>query len=234
MKKTQIVYENDEILVINKDAGVSVQGGAGIAHPLDEELSKQMGYKIHLVHRLDKETSGLMVVAKTPAAAGKWISLIAGKKVKKEYTAISFGKPSVGGKKIDKGTLTDKVTKAGKEMSAVTNFQVEKNGIVTVSTVNQETGETVTADLELSQLHLTLGTGRMHQIRIHLAKAGAPIAGDDKHGNFKLNKIIRKVGGKTLCLASTRLTIPGDGENKSLVFEAELPEHMKKVMALLT
>ena len=66
MKTTEIIYENEEIIVINKAAGVSVQGGAGIAHPLDEELSKQMGDKIYLVHRLDKKTSGLMVVAKTP------------------------------------------------------------------------------------------------------------------------------------------------------------------------
>ena len=61
---------------INKSAGISVQGGKGITHPLDLELSMQLGYKIFLVHRLDKETAGLMIVAKSPKAAAKWINLI--------------------------------------------------------------------------------------------------------------------------------------------------------------
>lgn len=91
MKNIQIVYENEEILLINKEAGMSVQGGAGIAHPLDEELSKQLGYKVFLVHRLDKETSGLMVVAKSAAAANKWIGLIAGRQVKKNIRLYVLG-----------------------------------------------------------------------------------------------------------------------------------------------
>ena len=210
MKTTEIIYENEEIIVINKAAGVSVQGGAGIAHPLDEELSKQMGYKIYLVHRLDKETSGLMIVAKTPQAASKWIRMIGGKLVKKEYTAVCFGVPSVKGKVSIQGTLTDSVKKAGRELSAVTNFKVEKQGKT------------------MSVLHLTLGTGRMHQIRIHLAKAGAPIVQDDKHGNFKMNKIIRKAGIKTLCLAATKLSVPLNG--KTAVFEIPFPEHIKKAV----
>ena len=64
MKTFSIIFENEEILLVNKEGGVSVQGGAGIAHPLDAELSIQLGYKIFLVHRLDKETSGILVVAK--------------------------------------------------------------------------------------------------------------------------------------------------------------------------
>lgn len=227
MKQTEILFENEEILVINKDAGVSVQGGAGIAHPLDEELSKQLGYKVYLVHRLDKETSGLMVVAKSSVAAGKWISLIAGKQVKKEYEAVCIGFPMLKGKKVNEGTLTDNVVKAGREMSAVTMFKVKKSGIVKIPSEQPENDK----DVELSLLHLTLGTGRMHQIRIHLAKAGAPIAADDKHGNFKMNKVIRKRGIKTLCLCSVKLSIPVGGKVK--VFEIPLPEHIQKAVELI-
>ena len=61
MKDFPVIFENDEILVVNKPCGTAVQGGKGIAHPLDDELSARLGYRIHLVHRLDKETSGLLI-----------------------------------------------------------------------------------------------------------------------------------------------------------------------------
>ncbi|WP_149554949.1 RluA family pseudouridine synthase [Treponema pectinovorum] len=222
MKKTQIVYENQEILVINKEAGISVQGGEKIAHPLDEELSKQLGYKVFLVHRLDKETSGLMIVAKSSESASKWISLISSKKVKKEYTAICFFEPVIDGKKSSEGKITDSIEKSGKTLTAQTNFKLFASKEISLDDES----------VKISALHLTLGSGRMHQIRIHLAKAGCPIVQDDKHGNFKLNKKVRALGIKKLCLASTKLTIPNEKEN--LVFEIELPEHMKTALALLT
>ncbi|MBR1615508.1 MAG: RluA family pseudouridine synthase, partial [Treponema sp.] len=124
-EKIPIEYEDDEILVINKPAGLAVQGGEGVAHPMDEELPKQLGYKIHLVHRLDKETCGLMVVAKNPEAASKWIKLIEGKLVAKEYTAICFGAPKINGKFQKSGRIQSNVTKGERELPAETNFQVE-------------------------------------------------------------------------------------------------------------
>ena len=177
MKTFSIIFENDEILLVNKEAGVSVQGGSGIAHPLDEELSIQLGYKIFLVHRLDKETSGILVVAKNAQAAAKWTNLISGGKVKKEYVAVCFGIPIVNGKKCYSGVLEGTVEAHGRTQNAKTFFKVE-------SVWNVKLPETK-EDLELSFLKLALGTGRMHQIRIQLAKASCPIAGDDKHGDFK-------------------------------------------------
>lgn len=218
MNKTEIVFENDEIFVINKSAGVSVQGGEGVSHPLDEEFSKQVGFKVFLVHRLDKETSGLMIVAKNAAAAAKWIPLIAGKSVTKEYHALCFGKPSVNGKTCKKGTLTDSVTKSGRELSAVTHFEVAETKTAEITRSDGKKDE-----IELSLVHLTLGTGRTHQIRIHLAKAGSPVVGDDRHGDFRLNKAARKIGLKKLCLCATRLTLPLGGEKR--VFEIPLPPH---------
>lgn len=225
MNLIPVIYENNEILVINKSAGMSVQGGEKIAHPLDEELSKQVGYKIFLVHRLDRDTSGLMVVAKSSAAANKWISLIAGKQVKKEYKAICIGSPK-GGRS---GRITDSVEKAGVEKAAVTDYQVEKTFFAKEKAAEGQDCVQNPEKMELSLLHLKLGTGRMHQIRIHLAKAGCPIAGDDKHGNFKQNKLLRKWAGvKTLMLASVKLSLPLEG--KTEVFEIELPPHMQKLL----
>ncbi len=233
MKNVEIIYENEEILLINKEAGISVQGGAGIAHPLDEELSKQLGYKIFLVHRLDKETSGLMIVAKSPQSANKWISLIAGKQVKKEYTAVCFGLPQINGKTAMSGTLRDTVTKSGREMSAVTNFNVIAFKEVDLPETADQTLQNDLSDekIVLSLVHLTLGTGRMHQIRIHLAKAVAPIVQDDKHGNFKLNKKVRRLGLKKLCLASTKITIPLNG--KPVSFTIDEPEHIQNAMRFI-
>ena len=91
MKEIPIIYENNEILIVNKRAGLAVQGGEGVKNPLDSLLSEQLGAKVYPVHRLDKETSGLLVVAKTSAAAHLWTGIIASGQVKKEYQALCFG-----------------------------------------------------------------------------------------------------------------------------------------------
>ena len=233
MVKIPVIFENDEIFVINKPAGLAVQGGEGIAHPLDEEFSKQVGFKVHLVHRLDKETCGLMVVAKNPAAASKWIDLIASKQVHKEYTAICFGEPIIEGKKQKSGTIRGSVTKkSGKnirEQSAVTKFFVEetKSFKIPVSSENSSEKESQLQTLTFSKINLKLGTGRMHQIRIHLASVGSPICGDDKHGAFKLNKIAKKhFKIKNLLLCSKKLSIPTK-DGKSRTFEIDLPDYFE-------
>ena len=178
MTQIPVIFENDEIFVINKPAGVAVQGGEGIAHPLDEEFSKQVGFKVYLVHRLDKETSGLMVVAKNPKAASKWIELIASKQVQKEYTAVCFGEPLINGKKQKTGTISGRVVKKNgrneREQAAVTNFTVEEVHTVEIplSSENPEEGAEKLFPITFSKIHLKLGTGRMHQIRIHLASVG--------------------------------------------------------------
>lgn len=199
MNLIPIIYENSEIIIINKPQGVAVQGGPNIAHPLDKELPLQLGFPIYLVHRLDQETSGLMVVAKTPQAANKWTKLIGEKSVKKEYDALCIGVPEK-----TKGQFKSSINDHGIEKSALTFYEVKKSYPLDGYT--------------LSHIHLVIATGRMHQIRIHLAKAGFPIAGDDKHGNFKINKALKKLCGiKRLQLVSSVLTVPVDG--KEMTFE---------------
>ena len=214
MNSIPVLYEDEEIYVINKPAGLSVQGGQGVTHSLDNDFAEQVGFKVFLVHRLDKDTSGLMIVAKTPFAAAKWTKLISSKIVKKEYIAICAGKM-----KQKKGVITENVTQHGSEKSAVTYYNVEEEKQVQTEIEGFE-------NITLSVIRLKLETGRMHQIRIHLAKNGCPIAGDDQHGNFKLNKALKKsLKIKSLLLASVRLTLPLNG--KEQVFEIELPPHMK-------
>lgn len=236
MKEIPIIYENNEILIVNKRAGLAVQGGEGVKNPLDSLLSEQLGAKVYPVHRLDKETSGLLVVAKTSAAAHLWTGTIASGQVKKEYQALCFGlvqgleSNSALGKT---GRLTQRVQVAGAGKTAETFYQVA--GIFPAAEIAAMAEQV--ADLGnnplFSLLNLTLGTGRTHQIRIHLAQSGCPILADDKHGNFKVNKLIKKaVGIRTLQLAATRLTIPLEG--RATTFQIPLPPHMEEALAVLS
>ena len=222
MTPISILFENNELLLVNKASGISVQGGAGISHPLDKELAAQLGYPVYLVHRLDKDTAGLLLVAKSSAAAAKWSELISSHSVKKEYSAICLGEISVNGKKQKEGTLISTVEAHGRRQTAELHYVIEK----TVRVPLDEADEAHYVCLSL--LRLTLGTGRMHQIRIQLSQAGAPIAADDQHGDFKQNKLLRKLGIKKLQLAAFRLSIPLDGTSRS--FEIPLPSHIQAVL----
>ena len=214
MSEFPIVFENEEIIIIYKPYGCAVQGGAGVKHSLDEALSLQVGYRIHLVHRLDKETSGLLVVAKSPRAAAKWTGLIGGGSVVKEYMCVSVG--HAPGRS---GTITGTVSAHGKERSASLHY----TELAAADVPSPEAGT-----IPLSLLGVTLGTGRMHQIRIQMAGSGMPVAGDDRHGDFRANKALRRLGIRKLCLAAVRLTVPVDGGRR--VFEAPLPGHMEAVV----
>ncbi len=213
MKEIPILYEDDEIFVVDKPSGLAVQGGQGISHSLDVELPKIVGQPIHLVHRLDKETCGLLIVAKNAKSATKWIHLIGQKDVKKEYEAICFGVPKINGKERVRGTILSNVKKGERELKAKTDFEV-------LSTWKENVDE---MELVFSHLKLVLGTGRTHQIRIHLASASCPIAGDDRHGDFQKNKIARKLGIKKLQLCAKCLTLPINGKNLKLL--AKTPTH---------
>ena len=114
------------------------------------------------------------------------------------------------------GIIKEDVVQHGDVKSAVTHYQVEKEWTVPYETENGA------GEIPLSLIRLKLETGRMHQIRIHLAKNGCPIAGDDQHGNFKMNKLLKKVCKiKRLQLAAVRLTIPLEGHEQT--FEIPLP-----------
>lgn len=216
MNTIPIIYQNEEIVIINKPQGIAVQGGQNIVHSIDKELPLQLGFPIYLVHRLDQETSGLLLVAKTPFYANKWTKLICEKSVKKEYDAICIGCP-----KQLKGELKTTIEDHGVKKSALTFYQVIKSWTVDCKTSTTQDSETQIQKVVLSHIHLTLSTGRMHQIRIHLSKAGYPIAADDKYGNFKINKLLKKnTNIKRLQLVSSKLTIPID--NKKVEFSINL------------
>jgi 23S rRNA pseudouridine955/2504/2580 synthase len=204
----QVLFENDDIIAVNKPAGLASQGGSGVTRSADRLLAAQTGGKIFPLHRLDKDTAGVLAAAKSAEAARLWARLLGSRQVKKEYLALCLGTlpaPS--------GELSTPAGK-GRAKDALTEYRV-----LAVS-------ET---DPVFSAVRLTLCTGRTHQIRIHLADAHCPIAGDDKYGDFGANRAIRKAFGiKKLQLAALRLTVPLAG--KPFVIEAPLPPHIREAL----
>lgn len=202
MKDVPIIYEDDELVIVNKPCGLAVQGGAGISVCLIDVLEKQLGAKAYPVHRLDRDTAGLIIVAKSSKAAADLSDLVSGRALEKEYNAVCFGLPSPLS-----GVLKTDAGKAGREKPAETRYRVASsaNGCALVS--------------------LTLITGRMHQIRMQLASAGTPIIADDKYGDFGKNRLIRSERGvRKLQLVSRSLGVPIQGKIRR--FEIPLPDHM--------
>lgn len=228
MNKLQILFENDEIRVINKPQGLAVQGGKDVKVSVDTELALQTGEKIYPVHRLDKETCGILVTAKSPKAATKWTNLIASKKVKKTYHALCFGKFEKLSGKFDLSVI-----EKGLEKKALTYYNV-------LSCSEEITfSENPSEKIYFSLVELTLETGRMHQIRKHLAQNKTPILADDKYGDFKLNKLIKKQFGIKRLMLLAKILMINSTEDKKIFstdgkIEVEYPDYFLQAMEKLS
>ena len=199
VKNLEVLYEDDSVIIVNKPAGLAVQGGKGVKTSLDNILAEIRSPPPLLVHRLDKDTSGVLIAAKHKEAAAELSRLFGAFGIVKQYIAVCAGSPD---KK--EGTITHDITINGKLKKAETMYKVIKSG-------------------EFSVLEIELATGRMHQIRRHLAMIGNPILGDDKYGDFTLNKTLRKSAGlKRLLLHASRLVIK---DRFQLDITAPLPQY---------
>jgi len=190
VKRITVLYEDDDCLVLNKPAGLPVQGGKKVGANLDAILTGEMKERPLLVHRLDKDTSGVILTAKNPAAAAYFSRLIAAKSARKCYRALCHDRGEEG-LLAESGVIRTKLAVDGVEKDAATRYRV------------------VRRNKEYTLFELELETGRTHQIRRHLARAGCPVLGDGKYGDFSLNKRIRKaLGLKQMLLHACRLSVP--------------------------
>ncbi len=226
MNKLQILFENDEIRIINKPCGLAVQGGKDVKTSVDTELALQTSEKIYPVHRLDKETAGILVTAKNPKSAAKWTNLIASKQVKKQYHAICFGKFEKTSGKFDI-SLIDK----GVEKKAITYYKV----ISSVENICLQEG--FLEKFSFSLIELTLETGRMHQIRKHLAQNKTPIIADDKYGDFKLNKLLKKELAIKKMMLLAKILVVNSQDKKNIApdgkIEIPYPEYFLQALEKL-
>jgi 23S rRNA pseudouridine955/2504/2580 synthase len=218
MKGIDTLFENEHILVFNKPAGLPVQGGAGVGVSLDSLLAQNYKTRPFLVHRLDKDTSGIIVTAKTKESAALCSQLFSDhhRGLKKNYLAVCAGIPD------KKGTINEKLLIKGRELEAETSYS--RKGFLELPGLKGKAGDYN----GISLIEVTLTTGRMHQIRRHLAGRGNPVLGDDKYGDFTLNKLVKKTWGvKHLLLHASSIYIPDPLVKGGMEIHAPLPDYVR-------
>jgi 23S rRNA pseudouridine955/2504/2580 synthase len=213
-----IVFEDGALLVVDKPSGVAVHGGSGVSQGVIESLraARPQAKMLELAHRLDRDTSGLLIVAKKRSALVELHRMLREGEMEKVYTAVVKGHWQ-GGKRDLREPLHKHVNAKGER-----RVSVKEGGQSAVTKVRPlESGK------EFSLLELRLMTGRTHQIRVHLAHAGHPVLGDDKYGDFALNRALARQGVKRLFLHARRLALTHPLEKKRLKFESPVPVDMQ-------
>ena len=228
LRKT-IIYNDDDIVVFNKPAGLAVQGGTGIRKSIDKMAAALFPYdKISLVHRLDRDTSGLLLVAKTQKAAQNLASAFQSKTAKKEYLALLNGTVSKKQGVIDNYIIKGQVVDKPERINGGTGQRPQR--AITEYKVLSDAGKCV------SWVLFSPKTGRTHQLRIHSAfSLNAPIVGDDLYGlNKKVDSGLSTIlTTNKLFLFAYRITFHHPRTNKLITLRATVPEFMKTVMNFL-
>lgn len=211
-----VLYKDDSLIVLNKPAGLPVQGGSGIAVHVDgmlDALQEAFSERPKLVHRLDRDTSGVLVIARGSRAANKLSAAFRGRDVEKIYWALLAGLPETLEGRID---LPLKRIDLGMTSRAEPTFRKDKEGqkAITDYRVLDKAGK------RFCLVELSPHTGRMHQLRAHCLAMGTPILGDEVYGG-----IFSEHFADQLHLHARRLSIPHP-EGGMLTVEAPLPKHM--------
>lgn len=215
-----ILYEDDFLIALDKPEGVAVHGGSGVSFGVIEQLraSRPQARFMELVHRLDRDTSGVLLLAKKRSALLELHRQIREGKVQKYYFAVVSGKWQ-NRKQDVRLPLHKHVVESGERRVSVSEEGMPSRTVF--SLVEQgERASLVEADLK---------TGRTHQIRVHLAHLDFPIVGDEKYGDFALNKALAKAGFKRMYLHAARMAFVHP-EGQSMTIESPLPDAFHDLM----
>ena len=223
-----LLHEDDEVFVFNKPAGLAVQGGSGLTRHVDamlESLTDRKGQKPRLVHRLDRDTSGVLVVARTRLAAQKLAAAFRTRTTRKIYWALVKGVPKPPQGRISTW-LAKEGTPEGDRMKVARHGSDDASHAVSLYSVVEAAGQ------KFAWLSMRPVTGRTHQLRAHAAHIGHPIIGDPKY--FKADDNWDFPGGvqKKLHLHARRIVIPHPAGG-TLDVTAPLPPHMQQTWNLL-
>ena len=209
--KSRIIFRNDQFIVINKPQGIAVQGGSKIKTSLDDVLPR-LDPKAKLIHRLDKETTGILLIAITSYAAAYLAKLFRENKIKKTYLAVLVGVPKAKSGRV--------VTKNEKQIGEDNYEKVSAKGLIGKTSITDY--KVISSTGRYSLVEFKPLTGRTHQIRVHALELGAPILGDDKYG--KRNELSNK-----LHLHAHKIKFEFELPNKEKIaheFMTDLPDHM--------
>ncbi len=214
-----VVYEDDALLVVDKPSGLAVHGGSGVSYGVIESLraERPRAKLLELAHRLDRDTSGLLVIAKKRSALVELHRMLREGEAEKLYLALVKGAWEGGAREL-RERLHKYVTAGGERRVAVHGA-----GQAAATRVRP-----IAAAGSCSLLELRLLTGRTHQIRVHLAHAGHPVLGDDKYGDFELNRALARQGVKRLLLHARRLAFAHPLTGAPLRLEAPVPQDMRR------
>jgi 23S rRNA pseudouridine955/2504/2580 synthase len=225
-----VLFEDDHVLAIAKPAGVAVHGGSGVSFGVIEQLrqARPQARFLELVHRLDRETSGILLLAKKRSALTHLQDQFRERETGKTYLALASG-IWPGSKKVIDSPLHKYLLPDGeRRVKVVEKDHPEGMKSVTLVKVRSISEPQTRSGLgAFSLLEVTIKTGRTHQIRVHLASNGHAIAGDDKYGDFELNRRLAKQGLRRMFLHAWRLhfTHPTTGER--VMLEDGLPPELQ-------
>jgi 23S rRNA pseudouridine955/2504/2580 synthase len=218
-----VIFEDRDLIVVNKPAGVAVHGGSGVSFGVIEALRAVHPQlkELELVHRLDRETSGCLLVAKRRAVLRDLHAQLRQREMDKRYLALVAGRWPFGAKTIDLPLKTN--LKQGGER--VVRVHGEGQEAVTTFKPIEQFGKVATL------LDIALGTGRTHQIRVHAAHAGYPVAGDEKYGDREKDAKLKAYGLSRMFLHAASLTFRRGDESFSV--SAPLPQDLQSVLERL-
>lgn len=224
-----ILFEDDWLIAVDKPAGLAVHGGSGIALGLIEQLrvSRPRAPFLELVHRLDRDTSGVLLVAKKRSALTSLHAQLRRGEIDKRYLVLVRGRWR-DAKRIVDVPLHKFSTREGER-----RVRVEASGRQATTIFRLERGWP-SHDPPLALLEAELKTGRTHQIRVHLAHLGHALAGDDKYGDFAWNRELAGEGLKRMFLHARVITFMHPASGEVVTIESPLPGDLAKFLALLS
>ncbi|TSD56137.1 RluA family pseudouridine synthase [Variovorax sp. KBS0712] len=233
-----VLLEDEAVLAIDKPAGVAVHGGSGVSFGVIEQLrTARPGAKfLELVHRLDRETSGILLVAKKRSALVALQDQFRERETGKTYLALVEGDWPANKKVLDaplaKYLLPDGSGAGAGERRVRVVAKDHPDAMRAVTLVRVLARLSLPGDAApLSLLAVTIKTGRTHQIRVHLASAGHPIAGDDKYGESDRQRALRKLGLKRMFLHAWRLQFNHPASGERIALQAGLPPELHALMS---
>jgi 23S rRNA pseudouridine955/2504/2580 synthase len=219
-----VVHEDPQLLVIDKPAGVAVHGGNGVSFGVIEALRAARPHEdLELVHRLDRDTSGLLLVARKPASLRTLHALMREGQVEKKYLALVKGKWELGAKRIDVPLRTD--IRVGGERTV--KAHASGKDAVSLFRPVQFFGK------RASLVEVALETGRTHQIRVHAAHAGYPLAGDEKYGDAEFNERMKAAGLARMFLHAHQVSFVWPQTGVEFSASAPLPADLAMVLDAL-